>query len=87
MRFVFFVLIWNLGIRPVSSPFSYSCTKFPKDAENQLEAASGAVSALRQPYGTAFMVRAFVRLSVLWLFFITRSRFPFLRWLLIHLRP
>jgi len=39
----------------VSSPFSYSCKKFPRDAEDQLEAALGAVSALRQPYGTSFM--------------------------------
>ena len=41
----------------VSSPFSYTCKKLPKDAENQFEAALGAVSALRQPYETVFMVR------------------------------
>jgi hypothetical protein len=47
----------------VSSPFSYSCKKYPRDAEDQLEAALGAVSALRQPYGTSFMVRRPVSLT------------------------
>lgn len=39
----------------VSSPFSYSCTQLPKDAENQLEGSLGAISALRKPYGTSFV--------------------------------
>lgn len=61
-------LCWNYirhgadWIHTVSSPFSYTCKKLPKDAENQLEAALGAVSALRQLYGTSFNVRpTFVR--------------------------
>jgi extracellular matrix protein 14 len=45
----------------VSSPFSYTCKRLPKDAENQLEAALGAVSALRKPYGTSFIVRRFLQ--------------------------
>jgi len=39
----------------LSSPFSHSCTRLPKDAENQMEAALGAISALRKPYGTTFV--------------------------------
>ncbi|KAI0674351.1 hypothetical protein C8Q78DRAFT_1143469 [Trametes maxima] len=38
----------------VSTPFSYSCKKVPKDAENQLEAALGAVNAIKQVHGTPF---------------------------------
>ncbi|KAI0646349.1 hypothetical protein C8Q79DRAFT_962203 [Trametes meyenii] len=38
----------------VSTPFSYSCKKTPKDAENQLEAALGAVNAIKQVHGTPF---------------------------------
>ncbi|KIM81249.1 hypothetical protein PILCRDRAFT_821709 [Piloderma croceum F 1598] len=38
----------------LSSPFSFTCSRLPNDAENQLEAALGAVSALRKPYGTMF---------------------------------
>jgi len=41
----------------VSSPFSFTCSRLPNDAENQFEAALGAVSALRKPYGTMFNVR------------------------------
>ena len=41
----------------VSSPFSYSCKKSPKDAENLIEAATGAASALKSVYGTLFDVR------------------------------
>lgn len=40
----------------VSSPFSYTCKKMPKDAENQLEASLGAINALKKPFGTSFMV-------------------------------
>ncbi|KAI0339299.1 Zn-dependent exopeptidase [Trametopsis cervina] len=38
----------------VTSPFSYSCKKTPKDAEDQLEAALGASRALKAAHGTAF---------------------------------
>ncbi|EGO20001.1 hypothetical protein SERLADRAFT_352486 [Serpula lacrymans var. lacrymans S7.9] len=38
----------------LSTPFSYSCKKWPKDAEDQLEAAVGATHALRKLYGTTF---------------------------------
>jgi extracellular matrix protein 14 len=38
----------------ISSPFSYSCNKTPKDAENQLEAALGAASAIRKAHGASF---------------------------------
>jgi len=41
----------------VSSPFSYSCKKYPKDAENLIEAATGAANALKSVYGTLFDVR------------------------------
>ena len=41
----------------VSIPFSYSCKKSPKDAEDQLEAALGAVNAIKQIHGTVFTVR------------------------------
>ena len=41
----------------MSTPYSWSCKKFPKDAEDQAEAALGAVSALRQVHGTVFTVR------------------------------
>lgn len=42
----------------VSSPFSYSCKKLAQDAENQLEAALGAVSALHKAHATTFVVRS-----------------------------
>jgi len=38
----------------LSSPYSYSCNRMPKDAEDQLEAALGAANALRQAHGTYF---------------------------------
>jgi len=38
----------------LSTPFSYSCKKWPKDAENQIEGAHGAARALRQLHGTVF---------------------------------
>jgi len=41
----------------VSSPYSYSCKRFPKDAENLIEAATGAAYALKSVYGTLFNVR------------------------------
>ncbi|RPD65540.1 hypothetical protein L226DRAFT_530887 [Lentinus tigrinus ALCF2SS1-7] len=37
-----------------SIPFSYSCKKTPKDAEDQLEAALGAAYAIKQVHGTVF---------------------------------
>ena len=40
----------------VSAPFSYSCTKVPKDAEDQIEAAMGAASAIKAAHGVAFTV-------------------------------
>lgn len=41
----------------VSSPFSYSCKRYPKAAEDQAEAAMGAMFALKQVHGTSFSVR------------------------------
>ncbi|KAI9063593.1 hypothetical protein FKP32DRAFT_1611733 [Trametes sanguinea] len=38
----------------LSTPYSYSCKKVPKDAEDQLEAALGAVNAIKQVHGTEF---------------------------------
>ncbi|KXN81964.1 Putative metallocarboxypeptidase ECM14 [Leucoagaricus sp. SymC.cos] len=38
----------------LSSPFSYTCKKLPKDAEDQIEAAMGATYALRLAHGTHF---------------------------------
>ncbi|KAF8994725.1 hypothetical protein BDQ17DRAFT_1081805 [Cyathus striatus] len=38
----------------LSSPYSYSCKRMPKDAEDQIEAALGATQALKKAYGTAF---------------------------------
>ncbi|KAI0635215.1 hypothetical protein C8Q77DRAFT_1053878 [Trametes polyzona] len=38
----------------LSTPFSYSCKKVPKDAEDQLEAALGAANAIKQVHGTHF---------------------------------
>ena len=40
----------------VSTPFSYSCKKTPKDAEDQLEAISGAAFAMKKSHGTHYMV-------------------------------
>jgi len=40
----------------VSTPFSYSCKKSPKDAEDQLEAISGAAHAMKKSHGTLFTV-------------------------------
>ena len=42
----------------VSTPFSYSCKKSPKDAENQVEAALGAARAIKLAHGTTFKVRS-----------------------------
>ncbi|KAF8879285.1 hypothetical protein BD779DRAFT_1612929 [Infundibulicybe gibba] len=39
----------------LSSPYSYSCKRMPKDAEDQIEAALGAVNALKMVHGTPFM--------------------------------
>ncbi|KAI0037176.1 hypothetical protein K488DRAFT_75503 [Vararia minispora EC-137] len=38
----------------LSAPYSYSCKKYPKDAEDQMEAISGAASAVRRTHGTVF---------------------------------
>ncbi|KAM5537131.1 hypothetical protein V8D89_009277 [Ganoderma adspersum] len=38
----------------LSVPFSWSCKKTPKDAEDLLEAALGAVNAIKQAHGTVF---------------------------------
>lgn len=40
----------------VSAPFSHSCTKMPKDAEDMLEAATGAAGALKSVHGVGFTV-------------------------------
>ena len=40
----------------MSIPYSWSCKKTPKDAEDQLEAALGAVNAIKQVHGTVFTV-------------------------------
>jgi hypothetical protein len=40
----------------VSTPFSYSCKRSPKDAEDQLEAISGAAYAMKKSHGTVFTV-------------------------------
>lgn len=41
----------------VSIPFSWSCKKTPKDAEDLLEAALRATNAIKQAHGTVFTVR------------------------------
>ncbi|KAH9849312.1 hypothetical protein C2E23DRAFT_839677 [Lenzites betulinus] len=38
----------------LSTPYSFSCKKVPKDAEDQLEAALGAANAIKQVHGTSF---------------------------------
>jgi len=40
----------------LSVPYSYSCKRSPKDAEDQIEAAIGASQALRHVHGTQFDV-------------------------------
>ncbi|KAI0254492.1 hypothetical protein BJV78DRAFT_1184679 [Lactifluus subvellereus] len=42
----------------LSTPFSYSCKKDPKDAEDQLEAISGAAHAVKKTHGTIFSTGA-----------------------------
>ncbi|KAI0002458.1 hypothetical protein BJV74DRAFT_973423 [Russula compacta] len=42
----------------LSTPFSYSCKKTPKDAEDQLEAISGAASAMMKSHGAKFTTGA-----------------------------
>jgi hypothetical protein len=46
----------NPNITAVSSPYSYSCKRVPKDAEDQIEAGLGAARALMEVHGTEFMV-------------------------------
>ncbi|KAL1943969.1 hypothetical protein VTO73DRAFT_3787 [Trametes versicolor] len=38
----------------LSTPYSFSCKKYPKDAEDLLEAALGAAHAIKQIHGTPF---------------------------------
>ncbi|KIY52782.1 peptidase M14, carboxypeptidase A, partial [Fistulina hepatica ATCC 64428] len=38
----------------VSSPYSYSCKRLPKDAEDQLEAALGAAKAIKSIHGAQY---------------------------------
>ena len=40
----------------VSTPYSYSCRRIVKDAEDQLEAAMGASHSLKAAHGTVFKV-------------------------------
>ncbi|KAG7440202.1 peptidase M14 [Guyanagaster necrorhizus] len=40
----------------ISSPYSYSCERVPKDAEDQIEAATGAAHALKLAHGTKFKI-------------------------------
>lgn len=47
------------NITLVSSPYSYSCKRYPKDAEDQIEAGLGAARALQDVHGTTFMVSGF----------------------------
>lgn len=49
-----FVSLRSYG-QMLSIPYSYSCKRIPKDAEDQIEAAMGATHALRQVHGTDFM--------------------------------
>ncbi|KZT25941.1 hypothetical protein NEOLEDRAFT_1199694 [Neolentinus lepideus HHB14362 ss-1] len=42
----------------ISIPYSFSCKKIPKDAEDLLEAALGAAQAARKSHGTAFQTGA-----------------------------
>ncbi|KAI9512002.1 peptidase M14 [Russula earlei] len=42
----------------LSTPFSYSCKRSPKDAEDQLEAISGAAHAIKKSHGTLFTTGA-----------------------------
>ncbi|KAF8483597.1 hypothetical protein DFH94DRAFT_722874 [Russula ochroleuca] len=42
----------------LSIPFSYSCKKSPKDAEDQLEAISGAAHAIKKSHGMQFTTGA-----------------------------
>ncbi|KAI0371997.1 hypothetical protein BV20DRAFT_941130 [Pilatotrama ljubarskyi] len=45
----------------LSTPFSYSCKKIPKDAEDLLEAGLGAVNAIKQVHGTPFTTGSLCR--------------------------
>ncbi|KAI0360633.1 Zn-dependent exopeptidase [Trametes cingulata] len=45
----------------LSTPFSYSCKKVPKDAEDLLEAGLGAVNAIKQVHGTPFTTGSLCR--------------------------
>ncbi|KAF7369469.1 Zinc carboxypeptidase [Mycena venus] len=38
----------------LAAPYSYKCTKLPKDAEDQMEALLGAAQAAKSVYGTQF---------------------------------
>ena len=38
----------------VSTPYSYTCKRFPKDIEDQTEAAYGAVQAIKSIHGAHY---------------------------------
>ncbi|KAG7095009.1 hypothetical protein E1B28_005803 [Marasmius oreades] len=38
----------------LSTPFSYSCNRYPTDLEDQTEAAQGAIASLKNVHGTVF---------------------------------
>jgi len=40
----------------LATPYSYSCKRVAKDAEDQIEAAHGGAQALRSSYGTVFKI-------------------------------
>lgn len=46
----------NCIVPLVSSPYSFSCHRKPKDAEDQLEAASGAASAITRVHAVPYSV-------------------------------
>ena len=47
----------------VTTPWSYSCKKTPKDAENQVEAALGAARAIKAAHGSSFTVGSLCSLT------------------------
>ncbi|KAF5354182.1 hypothetical protein D9756_006896 [Leucocoprinus leucothites] len=73
----------------LSSPFSYTCKKLPKDAEDLIEAATGAANALRSVHGTQFETGALCYLVykapgniVDWMYRVSRIKFSYVA----HLR-
>ncbi|KIP09376.1 hypothetical protein PHLGIDRAFT_126383 [Phlebiopsis gigantea 11061_1 CR5-6] len=47
----------------ISAPFSHSCKKVPKDAEDQIEAALGAAAAIKAAHGVAFTAGSLCQLT------------------------